>query len=193
MKCAKIKYPVVILNMLFIRRSLLILMGMLLLTVVSCQQEEDKPEDQLPVPAAYTYTAAFNGASWSGTQNLSLLVKKSAASPSKEMRISASSTDGKLLTLTLSDESTGVAGDGIAVKTYQLIRGGISDADFVSVNTTTNATYTGAYGKVTITQSDAANKKLTGTFECTLYRKQGDTLRITKGVLKDLPYDITEE
>lgn len=194
MKYPKINYPVVLLNMLFTRKSYFILICSLLM-MVSCQQEDPSPfeEDNIPAPPAYTYTAAFNGISWSGTQNLSLLVKKSATSPSKEMRISASSTDGKLLTLTLSDESTGVAGDGIAVKTYQLSQNGTSDAAFVSVNTTTNATYTGAYGKVTITQSDAAGKKLTGTFECTLYRTQGDSLKITKGVLKNVPYDITEE
>ncbi len=194
MKYPKINYPVVLLNMLFTRKSYFVLMCAVLM-VVSCQQEDPSPfeEDNIPAPPAYTYTASFNGTAWSGTQNLSLLVKKSAASPSKEMRISASSTDGKILTLTLSDESTGVAGDGIAVKTYQLTQNGTSDAAFVSVNTATNATYTGAYGKVTITQSDAANKKITGTFDCTLYRTQGDTLKITKGVLKDIPYDITEE
>jgi hypothetical protein len=164
------------------------------MTLSSCQPDEEPfKEETTPPPAAYTFTAKLGGTNWSGTQNLSLLVKNSTGSPSKEMRISANSTDGKLVTLSLADASTGVSGDGIAVKTYLLQANGSGDASFLHVNTNTNKTYIGAYGSVNITQSDAANKKLSGTFSCTLFQAPGDSLKITNGVLTDVPYEITEQ
>jgi hypothetical protein len=172
-------------------------MGVLMVgaMLISSCQPDDEPfaEETIPPPAAYVYTAKLGGVNWSGTQNLSLLVKNSSGSPSKEMRISANSSDGKLLTLALADASTGISGDGIAVKTYSLQVNGSGDATFLHVNTNTNTTYVGAYGLVTITQSDAANKKLSGTFSCTLYKAPGDSLKVTNGVFTDLPYDITEQ
>jgi hypothetical protein len=123
---------------------------------------------------------------------VSLLVKNSSGSPSKEMRITANSTDNKTLSLTLDDASTGVAGDGIAVKTYRLEQGGATDVTF-SYETNGSNTYNGAYGTVVITSSDAANKKLTGTFSCTLFKGPGDSLKVTNGVITDIPYTISEQ
>jgi hypothetical protein len=185
----------VILDMSFKKRLAYILGISILLFVQACQPDDDSPfsEDNKPQPDAFTFSAKLNGTNWKGTQNLSLLVKNSTGSQYKEMRISANSTDGKLLTLTLDDASTGVTGDGIAVKTYSLRTTGNADASFLYVNTKTNSTYIGAYGTVTIIQSNAAVKKLSGTFTCTLYQSPGDTMRITNGVLTDVPYDITEE
>ncbi len=173
----KIKHPVVILNMTSYRKFLVLLSMVSLLGITSCQKDDGSTfeEDNLPQPAAFTYKATINGSVWSATQNISLLVKNSAGSPSKEMRISANSSDGKLLTLTLEDASTGVAGDGIAVKTYIMKLSGISDASFVYVDTQNSSTYVGAYGTVTITKSNATDKKLTGTFECTLFKSSGDS------------------
>jgi hypothetical protein len=184
----------VILDMIFSKRLLLPIGFLVLLNLSSCSQDEEDPftAGQTPAPA-YAYTAKINGKSWSGKQNLSLLVKNSLGSPSKEMRISANSSDGKLLTLTLEDASTGVAGDGIAVKTYRMVISGTSDAAFVYVDTQNGSTYEGAYGIVTITKSETTQKKLTGTFDCTLYKSAGDSLKITNGILTDLPYDITEQ
>lgn len=164
------------------------------LLVAGCQPDDSDPfdEDNKPQPSAFTFKASFNGVSWTGSQNLSLLVKNSSSSPAKEMRVSANSADGKLLTLTLKDASTGVAGDGIAVRTYALGNGS-SNAAFVHVNTNSGATYEGAYGSVIVTQSDATNKKVSGTFNCTLFRVQGDTMRITNGIFTDIPYDISEQ
>lgn len=190
----KIKHPFVILDMISYRKIVLVLAGISLLGVTSCQKDDSTTfeEENLPQPAAFTYKATINGVAWTATQNISLLVKNSSSSPSKEMRILANSTDGKQLSIKLADASTGVAGDGIAVKTYSLGKGGTSDASFsYSVNGAN--VYNGAYGTVTITKSDAANKKLTGTFSCTLYKTSGDTLRVTSGIITDLPYTILEQ
>ena len=54
-------------------------------------------------------------------------------------------------------------------------------------------TYVGAYGTVTIAKNIPADKKLSGVFECTLYQSSGDSLKVTGGVITDLPYDITEQ
>ncbi len=184
----------VLLNMRSASKLYLAIVLAVSIAVSSCQPD-DEPfvEETVPQPAAYTFTAKLGGSNWSGVQNLSLLVKNSSGAPSKEMRISANSSDGKLLTLILADHSTGVGGDGIAVKTYSLQANGSGDATFLHVNTNTNKTYIGAYGTVTITQSDDANKKLTGTFSCTLYQGPGDTLKVTNGIITNLPYDITEQ
>lgn len=163
------------------------------LFIASCQKDDDNPfEEENKNPAAFTYKASINGSEWKGTQNVSLLVKNSSGSPSKEMRITANSIDNKRLSITLTDGSTGVAGDGIAVKTYQLQLSGTSSAAF-SYETSGSNTYDGAYGTVTISSSDAANKKLSGTFSCTLYKGAGDSLKITNGVITDLPYTILEQ
>lgn len=178
----------------FAKRLILPLGFLALMTFQACTPDDEVPfEEENKTPAAFTYTAKINGKSWVGKQNLSLLVKNSTGTPSKEMRISANSSDGKLLTLTLEDASTGVAGDGIAVKTYALKLTGTSDASFVYVDTQSGSTYIGSYGTVTITKSNATDKKLTGVFDCTLYKSSGDSLKVTGGVITDLPYDITEQ
>jgi hypothetical protein len=190
----KIKHPVVILNMISSRKIAVVLSMVSLLGIASCQKDDSTTfeEENIPQPAAFTYKASINGSPWTATQNVSLLVKNSSSSPSKEMRILANSTDGKQLSIKLADASTGIAGDGVAVKTYTLVKSGTSDVSFgYSVNGT-NA-YSGAYGTVTITKSDAVNKKITGTFSCTLYKAAGDTLRVTGGVITDLPYTIIEQ
>lgn len=189
------KQKQVILNMSCIKRLILASIVMLVFTLQACQPDDEEPfaEDNKLKPAAFTYTAKLNGTAWIGTQNLSVLVKNSLTLPNKEMRISANSADNKLLNITLADASTGVAGDGIAIRTYTLQASGISDASFMHINTTNNTTYNGAYGTVTITKSDAATKKISGTFACTLYKNSGDTLRITNGIITDLPYEITEQ
>lgn len=163
------------------------------LFLASCQKDDDNPfdEENKTPEATFTYKASINGTEWKATQNVSLLVKKSSG-PGKEMRITANSIDNKRLSLTLSDPSTGIAGDGIAVKTYRLQQSGSSDADF-SYEANGSNTYEGAYGSVTITASDAANKKLSGTFSCTLYKGSGDSLKITNGIITDLPYTIFEQ
>ncbi len=177
----------------FLKRYLYLVMG-LTITLTACQPEEEPfQEETVPPPEVYTFTAKLGGINWIGTQNVSQLVKNSSGSPSKEMRISASSTDGKLLKLTLSDASTGVAGDGIPLKTYVMQTDGSGDVDFLHINTNTNKTYEGAYGSVVITKCDVVSKKLTGTFSCTLFHVQGDTLKITNGIIIDLPYEITEQ
>lgn len=190
----KIKHPFVILNMISYRKIALVVAGFMLLSITSCQKDDSTTfeEENIPQPAAFTYKATINGAAWTATQNISLLVKNSSSSPSKEMRILANAADGRQLSIKLADASTGVAGDGIAVKTYTLIKGGTSDASF-SYSVNGSNVYTGAYGSITITKSDAANKKLTGTFSCTLYKAAGDTLRVTGGVIADLPYTILEQ
>jgi hypothetical protein len=180
----------VILDMTFYKRLIMPVGLLLLLNLASCTKDGD--DGTQPKTTSPVYTAKINGKSWTGSQNLSLLVKNSQGTPSKEMRVSASSEDGKLLTLTLYDGSTGVSGDGIAVKTYKLSQA-TTDAAFVYVDTQSGATYEGAYGTVTITKSDAANKKLTGNFECTVYQGKNDSLKITSGVITDLTYDITEQ
>jgi hypothetical protein len=183
----------VILGMTFSKRMLMVSGIGLLLAIQACTPD-DATDGDIPPPApTFTYTAKLNGTNWLGKQNLSLLVKNSQGSPSKEMRISANSTDGKLLNLTLEDGSTGVAGDGIAIKTYTLSTVGNSDATFTLVDTQKGGTYVGAYGVVTITKSDATNKKLSGTFNCTLYVSKGDSMKVTNGIITDLPYTITEE
>lgn len=189
----KIKHPVVILNMTSYRKILLLLCAVSLLGMVSCQKDDGTTfdEDNIPQPAAFTYKATIGGSAWAATQNVSLLVKNSSSSPSKEMRILANSADGKQLGIRLADASSGVSGDGIAVRTYSLGIGS-SDATFAYSVSGTN-TYVGAYGTVTITKSDAANKKLSGTFSCTLVNTAGDTLRVTGGVIADLPYTILEQ
>lgn len=189
----KIKQHVLILNMRHIKQLFFYTALSATLFIASCQKDNNDPfEEDKVVPAAFTFKASINGADWKGTQNVSLLVKNSSVTPSKQMRITANSTDNKRLSLTLSDASTGIAGDGIAVKTYRLQLNGSSDAAFSYEVNGSNA-YTGAYGTVTITSSDAANKKLTGTFACTLYKGAGDTIRVTNGVITDLPYTIFEQ
>lgn len=190
----KIKHPVVILNMTSYKKILVLISMVSLLGIVSCQKDDSGTfeEENIPQPAAFTYKASINGTAWVATQNISLLVKNSSSSPSKEMRVLANSSDGKQLSIKLSDASTGVSGDGIAVKTYSLVKGGATDVSF-SYSVNGSNVYTGAYGTVTITKSDAANKKLTGTFSCTLYKAAGDTLRVTGGVIADLPYTILEQ
>jgi hypothetical protein len=176
------------------KKILLILAGAALLGIASCQRDDDNPfaEDGKTPEAVFTYKATINGSEWKGTQNISLLVKNSSGAPEKQMRITANSTDNRRLSLTLSDPSTGVSGDGIAVKTYRLQQSGASDAAF-SFETNGSNSYDGAYGTVTITASNAATKKLTGTFSCTLYKAAGDSLKITNGVITDLPYTILEQ
>ncbi|AMS27015.1 hypothetical protein AEM51_08290 [Bacteroidetes bacterium UKL13-3] len=190
----KIKHLIVILNMNYYRKILLVVAGVFLLGFASCQEDDSDVfnEDNLPQPYAFTYKASINGTAWVATQNVSLLVKNSSSSPSKEMRILANSSDGKQLSIKLADASTGIAGDGIAVKTYNLVKGGTSDVSF-SYSVNGSNLYTGAYGLVTITKSDAANKKITGTFSCTLFKSAGDTLRVTGGIIADLPYTILEQ
>lgn len=178
----------------FAKRLILPLGFLAMMAFNACTPDDEAPfEEETKTPAAFAYTAKIKGKSWAGKQNLSLLVKNSTGTPAKEMRISANSSDGKLLTLTLEDASNGVSGDGIAVKTYVLKLSGTSDASFVYVDTQSSATYVGAYGTVTITKSNATDKKLTGVFECTLYKSSGDSLKVTSGVITDLPYDITEQ
>ncbi|MES2780226.1 MAG: hypothetical protein V4651_10055, partial [Bacteroidota bacterium] len=163
-----------------------------LLGITSCQKDSDVfEEENLPQPAVFTYKATISGSVWTATQNISLLVKNSSSSPNKEMRILANSSDGKQLGIRLADASTGVSGDGIAVRTYSLGIGS-SDATF-AYSTNGSNSYVGAYGTVTITKSDATNKKLSGTFSCTLVNTAGDTLRVTGGVITDLPYTILEQ
>lgn len=189
----KIKHPVVILNMTSYKKILVLFSMVSLLGIVSCQKDDTTfEEENIPQPAAFTYKATISGTAWTATQNISLLVKNSSSSPSKEMRILANSSDGKQFSIKLADASTGVSGDGIAVRTYNLAIGGSSDATFAYSAKGSN-NYVGAYGTVTITKSDAANKKLTGTFSCTLVNTSADTMRVTGGVITDLPYTILEQ
>src|SRR5688572_19106249 len=132
----------VILNMSFAKRLVLPLGLLVLMTFQACTPDDEAPFDEdNKTPAAFTYSAKVNGKSWAGKQNLSLLVKNTTGTPGKEMRISANSSDGKLLTLTLEDASSGVTGDGIAVKTYTMKVTGTSDASFVYVDTQSSSTY----------------------------------------------------
>jgi hypothetical protein len=188
----KIKQHVLLLTMRKIKQYLCYTALFSTLFIASCQKDDDPFEEENKNPAAFTFKASINGSEWKGTQNVSLLVKNSSGSPSKEMRITANSTDNKTLSLTLDDASTGVAGDGIAVKTYRLEQGGATDVTF-SYETNGSNTYNGAYGTVVITSSDAANKKLSGTFSCTLFKGPGDSLKVTNGVITDIPYTISEQ
>jgi hypothetical protein len=183
-----------LLSMSFTKRISLVIGAIVMISLSACQPDDDPlfKEETTPQPGEFTYTATINGSKWAAKQNFSLLVKNSTGSPGKEMRLSANSTDNKQLNITLEDGSTGIAGDGIAIKTYLLKQSGTSDASFSFENNNNSSTYTGVYGTVTITQSDAANKKISGTFSCTLVQNAGDTLRITNGIITDLPYDITE-
>jgi hypothetical protein len=190
----KINRHALILNMMSRVKQILVYTALSsVLLITSCQKDDDSgfDEDNKTPEAAFTYKASINGTEWKATQNVSLLVKNSAG-PGKEMRITANSSDNKRLSLTLSDASTGVAGDGIVVKTYSLKQSGTSDANF-SYEANGSNTYEGAYGTVTITSSDAANKKLSGTFSCTLFKGAGDSLKITNGIITDLPYTIFEQ
>ncbi|MES2558883.1 MAG: hypothetical protein V4590_04045 [Bacteroidota bacterium] len=189
----KIKHPVVILNMTTYRKMLVLIGIVSLLGISSCQKDDGTTfeEENIPQPATFTYKATIGGNTWTAKQNISLLVKNSSSGPSKEMRILANSSDGKQLGIRLADASTGVSGDGIAVRTYSLDIGS-SDATF-AYSTNGSNSYVGAYGTVTITKSDAANKKLSGTFSCTLVNTGGDTLHVTGGVIADLPYTILEQ
>ena len=183
----------VILNMSFAKRLTLAIGFMALITVQSCTPDDEEVfEEDTKTPPAYTYKATINGKSWEGKQNLSLLVKDSTGTPGKQMRISANSTDGKLLTLTLNDFSTGVSGDGIAFRMYIQSANGSGDASFELVDTEKNATYTGAYGTVVVNGCDAVKKTITGKFDATLYGSSGDSVKITFGVFGDLPYSIAE-
>jgi hypothetical protein len=188
------KLKEVLLNMLFAQKQVRFSLFLFIFSMAACQPDDEVPfiEDAKPLPPSFVYSASINGVFWDGKQNVSLLVKNSSSSPSKEMRITANATDLKNLNITLSDVSTGIAGDGIAVKTYTLEKGAISDAAFSYSEQGAN-NYTGAYGTVRITKSDAANKKITGTFSCTLYKTAGDTLRVTNGIITDLPYTIFEQ
>lgn len=184
----------VILNMSFAKRLILSLGFLALMTFHSCTPDDDAPfEEENKTPPTFTYKAMLNGKSWEGKQNLSLLVKDSTGTPRKEMRISANSVDGKLLTLTLNDPSTGVAGDGVAFRTYILSANGTGDASFELVDTGKGEAYEGAYGTVVVNGYDQINKTITGKFECTLCRAGGDTIKVTYGVFGNLPYDITEQ
>ena len=185
-----------ILGMGFTKRLVLAFGVVWIMGLCGCQQDDDTifEEENTPQPEAFTMTAKMNGTGWVGTQNVSELIKNSSSTPSKEMRISVNSKDLKLLNITIQDGSTGIAGDGIAVKTYTFSATGTSDAEFTLINNNPNGgTYIGAYGSISITKSDAANKKLTGTFSCTLAQKAGDTLRITNGIIKDLTYTIDNQ
>jgi hypothetical protein len=172
----------------------IVVAALTVLVVSGCQPDENDPfdEDKKPDPVAFTFKAKLNGADWVGTQNLTLLVKNSTGLPAKEMRISANAANGKLLTLTLKDQSTGMAGDGIPVKTY-ILNNGNGDAQFALVNTASGADHNGTYGNVTITSNDIPLKKISGTFSCTLAQGAGDTIKVTNGVFTDLPYEISEQ
>jgi hypothetical protein len=185
----------VILGMTFSKRLLLLSGFTVFMVMQACSPDNSDTflEDTIPQPNSFTYTAKLNGNSWSAKQNLSLLVKNSLGSPSKEMRLSANSTDGKLITLSLEDASTGVAGDGIPTQTYVMKGSGNDNASFLLVDTKLNKTYIGAYGTVVVSVCDAVAKTISGTFECTLYQSAGDSIKVTSGVFSKLPYEIREE
>lgn len=144
-------------------------------------EEESKPQN------SFVYSAKMNGTDWKATINVSTYIKD--VSP-KRMDINAQSASGQRLLLSLKDTTLANRND-IPLKTYKLILNGQSDASF-SYDINGSNLYQGAYGAVTITKCDSTTKKISGTFSCTLFRSSGDSLKITQGIITDLPYSIFE-
>jgi hypothetical protein len=162
-----------------------------LLLLNSCQpdSDDDTLDASQPSPTGYVYTANINGAAWKATINVSSMVKVSDRSPFKRMDINALSADGKRLMLSLKDGSTGIQGDGIATRNY-LLNANVEESQFTYEVNGNNLPYIGISGNVNITACDSAKKLLSGSFAAILVKQQGDTLRITNGVIKDIPYTV---
>lgn len=169
------------------------LLGTIIIVMASCTPDDDElfQEENNPKPGAFTYSASLNGISWKGTTNVSTLVKDSTAFPPKLMNLNAQSADGKQLVISLSDVSSGVKGNAIALQTYTLSPSNPSNLKMEYL-VNGNKLFTGKTGSVTISACDGIAKKISGTFSATLTNTAGDSLVIKNGLIKDLPYVVFE-
>lgn len=162
---------------------------LLLLNACQPDSDDDVLDPNQPSPTGYVYTANINGTAWKATINVSSMLKVSDRSPFKRMDINALSADGKRLMLSLKDGSTGIQGDGVAIRNY-LLTTNIQESQFTYETNGSSTPYLGVSGNLNITACDSAKKLLSGSFSAILVKQPGDTVRVTNGVIKDIPYTV---
>lgn len=156
------------------RKTLVVLGAFLLLAVFmsSCEKETSVENTPLnPSPVTGDFRAKINGTQW-------IANKVAIAEKDSNMWVlTGESTDGKLLTIMLTDSS---------VHNYKLDENSLNIAaysDSASAISTPWETSASVYdslagGTVNITQIDSVNKKITGTFTFKVFRN-ADTSKVT--------------
>ncbi|MCU0440968.1 MAG: hypothetical protein MUE96_01085 [Bacteroidia bacterium] len=157
----------------------------------SCQPDTDDgvPDPNQPNAPAYTYSANLNGNTWKARINVTALVKGIDTGPFKRMDVNASSSDNKRLLVSVKDISSGIDGNGIAIRSYTL-NGSSQSAQFSYETNEGNITYSGISGSVNITACDTLAKTVSGTFNAILVKQPSDTIKVTNGIIQNVPYVI---
>lgn len=148
--------------------------------IISCQKEISG--DVNPQAVTGNFKAKINGEQWvankmtSGTRLLGLI------------NVTGLSNDKKMLTITLTDSGA---------HTYTLDQNSMNAAAYIDSNLANKNAFTtnqglqhgDAGGTVTITNIDATNKKISGTFNFKVFRQEDGQQRVfTEGSFTDLSY-----
>jgi len=133
------------------------------------------------------FRAKIDGVQWVAADNA-----KSATLLSGVIYITGVSSDNKVITITLFGQTTGtypLDQNSTGIAAYNEITNGIVTSSFA---TNESSDPSKASGSVTITEIDATNKTITGTFYFNGYDANAGTGKvITEGVFNKLPYGTT--
>jgi hypothetical protein len=134
-----------------------------------------------PVTTGGLLTAKINGAAWAPSADSS-----SAALMNGEINITGVASDGKTITMTLTDTVTGYydlgfSGNSAGVYQTSPTGGSSFDSNFGPWDSTVNYVH--------ITSIDKVNKKMSGTFAFKATNtSNGDSVTISQGAFNNLPY-----
>ena len=168
------------------KRSIVrVIAGSALLFLFACSKETSYEKSGLlpPGSTAGDFTAKINNVAWSAADN-----QKGASIISGIINITGISSDNKQISITLNGSATG---------TYLLDQTTLSAGTYVdgnSSNTFAYATNQGtdtsqAGGKVIVTEIDATNKTISGTFQFKVFREMDSQQQvITEGIFNKIPY-----
>lgn len=156
-----------------------------ILFIFGCSKEKsfEKSNSVLPVPTAGDFTAKINNVPWSAADN-----QKGASIISGIINITGISSDNKQISITLNGTTTG---------TYLLDQNSLSAGTYVDGNSpnilayaTNQGTDTSeAGGKVIVTEIDANNSTISGTFQFKVFRDMDSQQQvITEGIFNKIPY-----
>jgi hypothetical protein len=159
--------------------------GSALLFLFACSKEKsfEKSNSVPPVSSAADFTANINNVAWSAADSL-----RGASIISGIINITGISSDNKQISMTLNGSTTG---------TYILDQNSLSVGNYVDGNSenvfgfaTNQGTDTGeAGGKVIVTEIDANNKTISGTFQFKVFRNMDSQQQvITEGVFNKIPF-----
>jgi len=162
-----------------------IITGLALLFLFACSKEKsfEKPGSLPAGSTAGDFTAKVNNVAWSAADN-----QKGASVISGIINITGVSSDNKQISMTL---------NGSAIGTYLLNQTTLSAGTYIDGNASNTFAYatnqgvdtTQAGGKVIVTEIDATNKTISGTFQFKVFRDMDSQQQvINEGIFNKIPY-----